>query len=235
MPSANRKRLLLAAAATVLSAILAPAAGAASKSAAKRVFTAPPDLTEVQVAGFHHSYVRKDADISTPRVVCVSTGELTFAGDWPRKSYGREISAKDLKRIQEDFNKAVRREFEKAFRNQGGYSLASSDSACALRITASVQDLYLNAPEVFSAATTKTYARSIGRLRMQVDVYDASGAVLLARAHGSRSDPEKMQAMQPSEILDESNRVTEIDNIGFARDAARRFAEYTRTRLLNRR
>ncbi len=234
MPQTARNRLLLAVAATALSTILAPATGAAAKSAAKRVFTAPPGLTEVQVAGFHHSYVRKDADISTPRVLCVSAGELTFAGDWPRKSYGREISAKDLKKIQEDFNKAVRREFDKAFRNQGGYSLASSDSACALRIVASVQDLYLNAPEVFTAATTKTYARSIGRLRMQVDVYDASGAVLLARAHGSRSDPEKMQTMQSGEILDESNRVTEIDNIGFAQDAARRFAEYTRTRLLNR-
>ena len=234
MPRATRKRLLLAVLAATVGAVLGTATDAAAKSAAKRVFTAPPGLTAVQVPGFHHSYVRKGADLATPRAVCVSTGELTFAGDWPRKSYGREISARDLKRIQEDFNKAVRREFEKAFRNQGGYSLASSDSACELRITASVQDLYLNAPEVFTAATTKTYARSIGRLRIQVDVYDASGAVLLARAHGARSDPEKLQAMQPNEILDESNRVTEIDNIAFAQDAARRFAEYTRTRLLNR-
>lgn len=234
MPGTAPNRFLLAVAVTALSTLLAPAAGAAEKSAAKRVFTTPPGLTEVQVPGFHHSYVRKGADLATPRAVCISTGELTFAREWPRKSYGREISARDLKRIQDDFNKAVRREFEKAFRNQGGYSLASNDGACALRITASVQDLYLNAPEVFTAASTKTYARSIGRLRMQVDIYDATGAVLLARAHGSRSDPEKMQAMQPNEILDESNRVTEIDNIAFAQDAARRFAEYTRTRLLNR-
>jgi hypothetical protein len=234
MPRIARNRLLLAFVATALSACLVPAAGAASKSAAKRVFTAPSGLTEVKVAGFHHSYVRKGADLTTPRAVCVSTGELTFAADWPRASYGRKMSAKDLKRIQEDFNKAVQREFEKAFRNQAGYSLASSDSGCALRITASVQDLYLNAPEVFTAARTKTYARSIGRLRMQVDVYDASGAVLLARAHGSRSDPEKMHGMRTSEILEESNRVTDMDNIAFAQDAARRFAEYTRTRLLNR-
>ena len=234
MQRITRKRLLLAGIATALCAGLGAAAYAAAQSSLRRVFTAPPGLAEVPIPGFQHSYVRRDSDISTPRAVCVSTGELTFAGDWPRKSYGRQISAKELSKIREDFNKAVRREFEKAFRNQGGYSLASSDSTCALRIVASVQDLYLNAPEVFSAATTKTYARSIGRLRMQVDVYDASGAVLLARAHGSRSDPEKMQTMQSGEILDESNRVTEIDNIGFAQDAARRFAEYTRTRLLNR-
>ena len=234
MPRASRKRVLLAVLATALGAGLATAANAAAKSHAKRVFIAPPGLTEVQVPGFQHSYVRKDADLGTPRAVCVSTGELTFAGDWPRKSYGRQISARDLKKIEDDFNKAVRREFEKAFRNQGGYSVAGSDSSCALRIVASVQDLYLNAPEVFTAATTKTYARSIGRLRMQVDVYDASGAALLARAHGARTDPENMRMMLPGEILDESNRVTEIDNIGFAQDAARRFAEYTRTRLLNR-
>jgi hypothetical protein len=43
-----------------------------------------------------------------------------------------------------------------------------------------------------------------------------------------------MQAMRNSELLDEANRVTEIDNIAFAQDAARRFAEYTRTRLLGR-
>ena len=235
MPRTVRNRLLLAIVATALSACLVPAAGAASKSAAKRVFTAPPGLTEVKVPGFHHSYVRKGADLATPRAVCVSTGELTFAADWPRRSYGQKIPARDLTRIQQDFNKAVRREFEKAFRNQAGYSLANSDSDCALRITASVQDLYLNAPEIFTATRTKTYARSIGRLRMQVDVYDASGAVLLARAHGSRSDPEKMHGMRPNEILDESNRVTDMDNIAFAQDAARRFAEYTRARLLNRR
>jgi hypothetical protein len=234
MPRATRKRLLLAVLATALSVSVWPAADAAAKSSAKRVFSAPPGLIEVQVPGFQHSYVRKDADLATPRAVCVSTGELTFAGDWPRKSYGREISAKDLNKIREDFNKAVHRQFDKAFRDQGGYKLASSDSACALRIVASVQDLYLNAPEVFTAATTKTYARSIGRLRMQVDVYDASGAVLLARAHGARTDPEKLPMLDAGAILDESNRVTEIDNIGFASDAARRFSEYTRTRLLNR-
>lgn len=234
MPRVSQNLLLLAIVATALGASLWTAAGAAEKSASKRVFTAPPGLAEVKVPGFHHSYVRKDADLATPRAVCVSTGELTFAREWPRKSYGREIAARDLKRIQDDFNKAVRSEFEKAFRDQGGYSIAASDSACALRIVASVQDLYLNAPEVFTAASTKTYARSIGRLRMQIDVYDATGASLLARAHGARTDPEKLQAMRNSELLDEANRVTEIDNIAFAQDAARRFAEYTRTRLLGR-
>ena len=219
-------------ASVVAAGFMITATTADAKSSAKRSYTAPLGLSAVQVPGFHHSYIRKEADLATPRPVCVSNGELTLASDWPRKAYGRQLRTDDLKRIQTDFNRAVRKEFEKAFRDQGGYKLASSDADCALRIVVSVQDLYLNAPEAFSAVSAKTYARSVGRLRMQVDVLDASGAILLARAHGDRTDPEDTWNADPHELVNETNRITEIDNIDFARDAARDFAEYTRTRLL---
>jgi hypothetical protein len=214
--------------------LLVQGAAAAAKSPTKRHYTAPLGLSQVQVPGFHHSYVRKEADLATPRPVCVSSGELTLAGDWPRQAYGKSLRASDLEKIRTDFNHAVRMEFEKAFRDQGGYKLASSDTDCALRLVVSVQDLYLNAPEAFSAVSAKTYARSVGRLRMQVDVLDGSGSILLARAHGDRTDPEDTWNAFPNEIFNETNRITEIDNIDFARDAARDFAEYTRTRLLKK-
>ncbi len=198
---------------------------------------APTGLTEVSIAGFQRSFVRAGSDLVTPRTVCVNSGELTFAADSPRKIYGRLISQADLQSLQKRFNDAVRTEFEKTFSNQAGYSLVNgtADADCALRVVVSIRDLHLNVPEVMIPASTKSYARSVGWLRVRIDVMDRTGAVLLAQAHGARTDREQLWGGGAEELLSESHRITDIDNIAFARTVGRVFGEYTRTRLLARR
>jgi hypothetical protein len=207
---------------------------AVAKKSKPPAISPPAGLREVPVRGFQRSFVRPEADLATPRAVCINVGELTLDAEWPTKAYGKSLRATDLERLKNDFKKAAQSEFERAFRNQGGYTLAADDASCELRVQVSIKDLYLNAPEVFSEVASKTYARSIGRMGMRIDVLDAAGTVLLAQAHGRRVDPDDALAVDASDLLSERYRVTEVDNIDFARDTARDFAEYTRTRLLVR-
>lgn len=217
----------------LVGSVLALSAGVAmAKKRARPPIPIPAGLSEVNVKGFQRSFVRMEADLATPRAVCVSTGEFTLDSDWPKKPYGRSLRQADLDRIKDNFQRAVRSEFEKAFRDQGGYTLAADTERCALRVVVSITDLYLNAPEAFSHIGDKTYARSIGHMGLKIDVLDPSGSILLAQAHAKRVDPDRTWSGDPYEILDERNRITEIDNVDFARDTARDFAEFTRTRLL---
>lgn len=213
-------------------ALLAPPVFSMAKLPARPPVATPAGLTPVEVKGFHHSFIRREANLATPRPVCIASGESTLDPNWQKKAYGKELRTTDIQRIQRDFDAAARKEFERAFRDQGGYRLAATDSECELRVLVSVQDLYLNAPDPSSSAAQKTYARSIGKMGVKIQVFDASGAILLAQAHGYRIDPEGPFRDDPSDLLSENNRVTEIDNIQFARDTAHLFAEWARTRLL---
>jgi hypothetical protein len=211
---------------------LMPSATAASWQRAKPDgIVAPTGLVEVRVRGFRRSFVQPGAALGTPRPVCIAMGEFSFDENWPRKVYGRSLQPEDLRDVQTKFNAAVQKEFEKAFRNQGGYTLAASSESCAARIVVSLRDVYLNAPEPMASGSTKTYARSVGHMGLRIDVFDPGGAVLQAQAHAFRADPDSYGVLNPDEILNETNRITELDNLEFARDTARRFAEYTRTRL----
>lgn len=236
MFSQNQNCALLGRAACLAMALLL-APGLSTGKSRLPAIAAPAGLSEVRIAGFQRSFIRPGADIATPRSVCVNSGELTFAADSPRKIYGRLISQQDLRDLQKRFSDAVRTEFAKAFRDQGGYKLAGGggDANCELQVVVSVQDLHLNVPEVTTPASTRSYSRSVGWLRIRVDVMDQTGAVLLAQAHGVRTDPDHVWSGNAEELLNESHRITEIDNIAFARAVGRIFGEHTRTRLLAQR
>lgn len=217
----------------MMAVLAAPGADAAwFKRSKPPKITAPAGLVEVPVRGFQHSFIRPEADLATPRPVCIEQGEFALDPKWERKHYGRTLQAADLQRIETDFRRAVQSEFDKAFRDQAGFTLAASRESCQLRIVVSIQDLYLNAPEAMTSTSNRTYARSIGHMRLKIAVLDITGGTLLAEAHGFRADPNDNWNIEPDDYFNETNRVTEIDNIDFARDTARAFAEYTRTRLL---
>lgn len=203
-----------------------------AKAPKRPVVPTPSGLIPVDVRGFHDSFIRPEANLATPRPVCIAIGEGTLDPKWDKTAYGKELRPTDLQRIQQTFDDAVRKEFERSFRDQGGYKIATSESACELRIVVSVRDLQLNAPEPLSSGSQKTYARSIGKMGIKIDIYDSAGTILLAQAHGYRIDSGGPFRDDPNELLSENNRITEIDNIEFARDTAHLFAEFARTRLL---
>jgi hypothetical protein len=213
-------------------------------------YTAPEGLTEVKVKGFAKTFVRREANISQLRRVCVRSGEFSLSKRWIEDSFQRRLRTNDREHIQRVYTAAAVGDFARPFDNEGGYVLVSTvtDAAgggappnCELTLVVNVLDFFLNAPSLPTADNKKEYARSIGSITLRVDVIDSTGTILLAQAYARRNDPEKTglgrgldgisSAASASDL--QRLRVTEFDNVNFTRDAARLIAERVRTRILS--
>ncbi|MCS6947455.1 MAG: hypothetical protein NZM12_07560 [Steroidobacteraceae bacterium] len=207
-------------------------ADAAARDVRKRQYPVPEGLTPIAVRSFHHAFVRKEANLAAYRRVLISTGEFAFDPKWRPERVRRPLRADTRQRIREKFLAAVHEDFAKAFDNQGGYTVADAPAADVLRIVVHINDVYLNAPDEFDATVQRNYATSIGSMGLKIQVFDPSGSILLAEAHAYRTDPEEHFGLFWQRDSLERLRVTELDNIEFARRAARDFAEALRVRIL---
>jgi hypothetical protein len=110
----------------------------------------------------------------------------------PRESDARAIAA-DMAR---DFQATL----DRTLRDQG-FQVVTAPTASAVRLSASIHDIFVSAPENTTAGVT-AYTRQTGRATLRVRAVDASGKVLLQAEQ--RSDAGDMGRLQRA--TDVSNR-----------------------------
>lgn len=141
-------------------------------------------LVAVSSRNLEELYLRPDADLARYRKVTIDPVRVEFHRDWLRyKYYAREVTRpvaeENIKRIAENTAADARADLAEAFRARG-YEIVAAPGPGVLRLTPSVEDLYVNAPDRLSPWRTKTFTREAGQAMLLLEARDAATGTLLA-------------------------------------------------------
>jgi hypothetical protein len=178
-------------------------------------------LVPLTVPGLEHVYARPDADLSQYDKVMLDPVEVSFSKSWKPDPNGGPITAAEKQTIREGLAKIVRQELQKELSRAGRYALVDAPAADVLRIRAEIRDLYINAPDVPRASRSRTYALSVGEMRLVAELRDAPSGALIARVIDYKKDPDAPWL----------HLTTRMDNIAAARRAAADWARILRGQL----
>ena len=135
-------------------------------------------------------FVKPDAEIVAYRNVLLDPVEVSFARNWDPNRGGRSqagrLNASDIQAIQAGLAELFRETF-RAELARGGYQLVDEAGPDTLRVTASIVDLYVTAPDTMSAGRSRTYTANSGRMTLVAELRDSVTGEILARAVDARS------------------------------------------------
>jgi len=147
-------------------------------------------LVAVQSRNLDELYLRPNADLAGYRKVLIDPVRAEIRSDWQRNlNYTRNVSRwvgpDDAKRIAADVASTLESTLAETYKARG-YEIAAAPEPGVLRLTASIADLYVNAPDRFSPWTVKTFTRDAGEATLRLEARDAVSGTLLARVvhHG---------------------------------------------------
>jgi hypothetical protein len=86
-----------------------------------------------------------------------------------------------MQKIKSEVGQMLNDTFARALQ-AAGYSIVTTPRADTLRISPSIVDLYINAPDIMSANRTLTYVMDAGEMTLVADFRDAHTGQLVARA-----------------------------------------------------
>jgi hypothetical protein len=141
-----------------------------------------------------HVYVRPGVQFAAYQRVRLDPVTVEFDKNWDpnhgTRSLSGRLSSSDIQRIRSD----LATEFRKVLADtlaKGGYPLVEEDGEEVLRVTASMVNVYINAPARSAAATSATYVMESGRITVFLELRDSVTGQVLARAvdttQGTRS------------------------------------------------
>lgn len=179
----NRILIALIAAATLVAgaAIANPQSEPTTKRAAANAWS-DDGLQQKRVKGLDLVYVRPGAELSGYRRVLINPVSVAFRRDWERHAAiptGSRIPTGDTLRIKDDLAQVVHDQVVREL-SKSGYALATAPGEDVLEINVRVAELYLNAPDIQTAAPTHSYTMSFGEMTMIAELRDStSGATLM--------------------------------------------------------
>src|ERR1700704_5715630 len=148
-------------------------------------------LVAVQSRNLDELYLRPNADLAGYRKVLIDPVRAEVRSDWQKNlNYSRNVSRWGGPDDAKDRAGAAAASLEsivtQTFKERG-YEIATAPEPGVLRLSASIADLYVNAPDRYSPWTTKTFTRDAGQATLVLEARDAVSGALLARVvhHGT--------------------------------------------------
>jgi len=170
-------------------AMLGVPAFAAEPQAASRA--RDEGLVEVQSRNLDELYLRPNADLAGYRKVLIAPVRAEVRSDWLKNlNYSRNVSRwvrpEDAKRMAAEAAASLESILAETFKARG-YEIAAAPEPGVLRLSPSIADLYVNAPDRYSPWNTKTFTRDAGQATLVLEARDAVSGALLARVlhHGT--------------------------------------------------
>ena len=140
-------------------------------------------LQRVQMPGMDVAYRRPGANLAQYRSVLLRPVGVSFQRNWEHhlaETSGSRIPARDLQHVVDDLSTVVRAQVGREL-ERGGYALVDAPGPDVLEIDLRVTELFLNAPDIPSAAQTRSYTQSFGEMNLVADLRDSvSGEVLMS-------------------------------------------------------
>ncbi len=178
-------------------------------------------LAAIKVKGLDHVFAKPGADLSHYDKVMLDPVEVSFSKSWKPDPMGGPITAAERQTIKRGLAKILREELQKELMRSGRYALVGAPDTDVLRIRAEIRDLYINAPNRPRASPSRTYALSVGEMRLVAELRDAPTGDLIARVIDFKKDPDAPWLQL----------TTRVDNIAAARRATADWARILRKQL----
>jgi hypothetical protein len=145
------------------------------------------ELTKVK--GLDTVYMRPKAQIAAYKTVQINPSRVEFSKGWERHSanFENQPTADDMQRIKTRLAELVRETFAKELKTHG-YAVLESPAEDTLLVSASIINLYIDAPNVAAAGRAKTYTTGAGKMTLVLELRDAPTGQLLARVIDEQID-----------------------------------------------
>ncbi len=218
----NLKTLLMWTIALVASTTFAAPPGSAAPASSDGLIAAlSRNLDEV--------YLQPGADLSAYKKVIVEPGQAALAKNWLKdmnatRSVQRWLVPEDAQRITDEAASSLAPVITDVFKARG-YEIVSAPGPGVLRLTPSVTDLFVNAPDVASPGIQRAFVRDGGQATLHLDVRDAVTGTLVARIV-DRSTAHEVLAPATSAGQLRSNRATDVSNLFWFEALYRQWAGY---------
>ena len=150
-------------------------------------------------------YVLPGADFRPYTKVMLDKTEVAFRKDWQKnmndtRSVSRKIDDDEAAKIMAAASSNFTDVWTKAL-NKAGYQVVATPGPDVLRLSTSIANLYINAPDTMEAGRVHTYTAEAGEATLILEVRDSRTNALLGRVV-DRRETRSQVAMQPA------NRVT---------------------------
>lgn len=176
-------RILVASALALASAALFLAANDAVAASAPD--STPDGLEKVSVEGVDASYRRPGATFGEYNKIKIGSITVAFNKNWektPLPGTRFKMRAEDAQKIKDRVAGLLREEIATALK-AGGYEVVEASGEDVLEFAAAIVELYINKPQVHSAARADTYAVSAGEMTIVAELRDSLSGEVLSRAY----------------------------------------------------
>ena len=134
---------------------------------------------------FDEVYLRPNADLAAYRKIIIDQPRVEFQKGWLKdinrtRDPARWLVPDDQQQITDDLAAGMGRVFADVFKARG-YEVAAAPGPGVLRLTPSVIDLFLNAPDVQSADPTYLFSVDAADATLVLEARDAVTGTVLAR------------------------------------------------------
>ena len=174
---------------------------------------AEDELPEVSHDGLHlvpgtdvaAAWVKPDADFSGYQRVMILDAYVALRKGWlqdQNRGSIHRITNNDVERIKGDVAELFHETFVEVLGEKSGYPVAETADADVLLLRPAIIDLDVTAPDVDTAARSRTYAASAGAATLYLELYDSVSGEILARAIDRKA------ANHPGDIMRWANKVS---------------------------
>jgi len=145
-------------------------------------------LVSAPSSRFDELYLRPNVDVSVYRRVFVDPVPVKFRSDYLTQRHGSNALLaepmyrpyQDAESIAQDFSGLMRASLIDAFR-AANYEIAEATGPGVLRISARIDELFINAPDRLSSSVRATFNRDTGQATLSLEATDSVSAAVLAR------------------------------------------------------
>ena len=141
-------------------------------------------LQRIEGARVGMAYIDPEADFSVFRRVAIADPFVAFRSNWQRdmnRDRSRNISARDMERIQADMQSLFRDVFTERL-EAAGYEIVNTPDYDVLVLRPAIIDLDITAPDAGRVGRSRTFSSSTGSATLYLQLVDSVTGDLIGRA-----------------------------------------------------
>ncbi|HVN43459.1 MAG TPA: DUF3313 family protein [Steroidobacteraceae bacterium] len=171
-------------------------------------------LEQTKIKGIDLAYVRPGVDFRTYTEVSIDQPvPVAFDKNWDPnrdvRSPSARLSAQEIQKIRDEMSAEFRKVFVESL-TKGGYRVVDTVGESTLRITASLVNVFINAPDRMEPGRVRTYTMESGRMTLEMELRDGATGQLLSRIVDKRIAGSSMTWQRTSSVTNSADFRREV-------------------------